>query len=132
MGNIAKMGLLLMMGLIVTFIVLNTVFPNVPTKAKPPAEESKAHAVLDSIAKPAAEDANLAVDNLFDGIKREWAAILEKWWNGGWVKEYPSNIPPARYAHGMVHDFNRKMTVMFGGRNQSSYFDDTWEFAPVP
>ena len=39
-----------------------------------------------------------------------------------------SAVPAARYEHAMVFDKARRMTVMYGGRDGDTRFDETWEW----
>ena len=63
--------------------------------------------------------------NLFQGH----VAFSDTWtWDGSyWTKQFPTNIPPLRYAHAMVYDSAESRSVMFGGFDeQLNSYDDTW------
>jgi hypothetical protein len=48
-------------------------------------------------------------------------------WNGlKWVERFTPSAPPARSSYMMVYDTNRQHTVMFGGKNGTTYLNDTW------
>jgi hypothetical protein len=43
-----------------------------------------------------------------------------------WVEMRPSVRPRARMQHNLVYDPHRRAVVLFGGREGSTYFNDTW------
>jgi hypothetical protein len=45
-----------------------------------------------------------------------------------WVLRTPATAPSMRFEHAMAYDSARGVTVLFGGRDGSSYFNDTWEW----
>ncbi|MEI6309141.1 MAG: kelch repeat-containing protein [bacterium] len=48
-----------------------------------------------------------------------------------WTNRNPSNSPPARDFHTLVYDNQSKKTVLFGGRTDSGYLNDTWAYDEV-
>jgi N-acetylneuraminic acid mutarotase len=46
--------------------------------------------------------------------------------SGAWAKVAPDLPPSARKGHAMVFDESSGVSVLFGGRNETAYFDDTW------
>jgi uncharacterized protein (TIGR03437 family) len=56
-------------------------------------------------------------------------AANDTWtWDGSnWTEQFPTSIPPLRYAHAMVYDSAQSHSVMFGGFDeQLNSYDDTW------
>jgi len=47
---------------------------------------------------------------------------------GTWGEVFPTNSPAGRINHCMCHDPIRKRTVLFGGTDGTSTFNDTWEW----
>src|SRR2546430_7908879 len=45
-----------------------------------------------------------------------------------WTQSFTTSAPSARFAHNMVYDSARGVTVLFGGANPSGYLNDTWEW----
>jgi hypothetical protein len=45
---------------------------------------------------------------------------------GEWSNVTPAVSPPPRKGHSMVFDDGVNATVLFGGRNETTYFSDTW------
>lgn len=45
---------------------------------------------------------------------------------GEWSNVTPTSSPSPRKGHSIVFDENANATVLFGGRNETSYFGDTW------
>ena len=45
-----------------------------------------------------------------------------------WTQSSTTSAPSARFAHNMVYDSARGVTVLFGGANPSGYLSDTWEW----
>jgi hypothetical protein len=46
----------------------------------------------------------------------------------GWVLRTPATAPAVRFEHAMSYDSARGVIVLFGGRDGSNYFNDTWEW----
>ncbi|MBN2383944.1 hypothetical protein JXQ70_13795 [bacterium] len=45
-----------------------------------------------------------------------------------WQESKQDVQPSTRYFYGMAFDEHRKVTVLFGGRGENHFLDDTWEF----
>lgn len=45
-----------------------------------------------------------------------------------WTQLAPITSPNARSGHKLAYHPGRQRTVLFGGQNGATYFDDTWEF----
>ena len=77
-----------------------------------------------------AYDVSRQVVVMFGGVNFSTAVrgYSDTWEYDGsnWTKANPATVPPARYAHGMAYDLDRKRTVMFGG--QPNEQNDTWEY----
>ncbi|MHC4662713.1 MAG: Kelch repeat-containing protein [Planctomycetota bacterium] len=58
--------------------------------------------------------------------ERERIAILLA--GPDWEQRFPANKPSGRRNHKMAYDSVRNVTVLFGGMDVSSYFDETWEY----
>lgn len=56
----------------------------------------------------------------------EEEAFLQLNRTGEWSNVTPGNSPPPRYGHSIVFDESVNATVLFGGRNETVYFADTW------
>ena len=48
-----------------------------------------------------------------------------------WAQVMTANSPIGRAAQAMTYDSARGKVVVFGGRNASLYFSDTWEYDGV-
>lgn len=48
-----------------------------------------------------------------------------------WSELNLSSFPPARSNACMAYDFTHNIIVLFGGRNNNGFLDDTWTFNPV-
>jgi hypothetical protein len=48
---------------------------------------------------------------------------------GNWSQIEPVNVlPPPRQGHSFTYDWSNDVLVLFGGRNESSYLNDTWVY----
>ena len=45
-----------------------------------------------------------------------------------WIERHPAQGPSPRYGHQMAYDAARHRTILFGGRNNSGEFRDTWSY----
>lgn len=45
-----------------------------------------------------------------------------------WTEQFPLNSPTGRMNHSMCYDPVRKRTILFGGTDRTSTFNDTWEW----
>jgi N-acetylneuraminic acid mutarotase len=48
--------------------------------------------------------------------------------NNSWTNMDPNTAPSARYGHSIAYDPSSHLTILFGGRNITSSFQDTWVF----
>ncbi len=64
------------------------------------------------------------------GGNQQWLYEDDTWeWDGNkWTQMFPNIHPSGRVAHGMAYDEERKVMVLFGGRNQNGNLNDTWEW----
>ncbi len=81
-----------------------------------------------------AYDAKRGKTVLFGGLSAT-SPLNETWeWNGtAWTAvcldaACAASRPPARFAHAMVYDAARGVTVLFGGQGQNSALRDTWQW----
>ena len=68
---------------------------------------------------------------LFGGIGRN--AFLNDTWvydyaANAWTNRSPAGSPAARREHAMTYDSQNGKAILFGGRDVSSSFNDTWEY----
>lgn len=50
-------------------------------------------------------------------------------WNGlKWIERFTPTAPSDRSSYMMVYDSNRQHTVLFGGKNGTTYLNDTWKY----
>jgi hypothetical protein len=83
-----------------------------------------------------AYDSARGVTVVFGGISMAGGGLMaDTWeWNGtNWTQRTPATSPPVRYAHAMVFDSARGVTVLFGGdpffiSGSGSPLSDTWEW----
>ncbi|MCK4445152.1 MAG: hypothetical protein KAW09_11450, partial [Thermoplasmata archaeon] len=59
-------------------------------------------------------------------MEYENEAFLQLNRTGEWSNVDPANPPPPRMGHSMVFDESANATVLFGGRNETTHFGDTW------
>ena len=55
------------------------------------------------------------------------------WDRGGranWIRLPAVQSPPAREGAGMAYDAALHRVILFGGQDNSEYFNDTWELLP--
>ena len=65
-------------------------------------------------------------DDSANGLKNDtWAYDAG---NDTWNPISPTSAPAPRYEGNMVYDSTMKRMVLFGGRTQGSYFNDTWTY----
>jgi hypothetical protein len=50
---------------------------------------------------------------------------------GKWTELTPAPSPSARILHAAVYDSNRKQVILFGGKDESGFLNDTWCYDPV-
>jgi Galactose oxidase, central domain len=70
---------------------------------------------------------------LFGGYRPLSSAPLNDTWifhAGNWtnVTSTAGTAPPSRWAGGFAYDLNRDALVLFGGRDLTRFFNDTWVF----
>ena len=69
---------------------------------------------------------------LFGGYTGEGGnyAYNDTWEFSGnqWTELFPSVSPSARWGGGLVYDAAVQGLILFGGRNDTSFFNDTWEY----
>ncbi|MBM4062025.1 MAG: hypothetical protein FJ265_13155 [Planctomycetes bacterium] len=68
---------------------------------------------------------------LFGGLDATLAnALAETWeWNGtDWTLRTPASSPSPRYAAGLAYDQRNARVLLHGGRNGSTYPNDTWAY----
>ncbi len=56
--------------------------------------------------------------------------LSDTWENDGgvWMRRDLNTGPSPRGEHGMAHDLNRRVTVLFGGQDELGRLNDTWEW----
>jgi len=69
---------------------------------------------------------------LFSGVTP--AGILNDLWSydarsNTWTNLTPKITPPARLGHSMAYDIRSGRAVIFGGKNETIFFDDVWEYS---
>lgn len=72
---------------------------------------------------------------LFGGQDRQYAALGDTWSydpvGDAWTNLQPSgDLPPARWGHSLVYDPITHTVLLFGGRNETVRFNDTWSYSP--
>ena len=70
---------------------------------------------------------------LFGGFRYNgtaWVYMSDTWeWDGtNWTQRSPATSPPGRLYFAMAFDDARHVTVLFGGRDDTTAFADTWEW----
>jgi hypothetical protein len=80
-----------------------------------------------------AYDSQRGVCVLFAGQSASGGFLGDTWeWSGqgagSWTQRAVGSGPPPRAFHGLAYDPARRVTVLFGGGDQSAYLADTWEW----
>ncbi|MFX1398425.1 MAG: Kelch repeat-containing protein [Promethearchaeota archaeon] len=74
------------------------------------------------------------VENIYDPYSGEFTEInSDETWvydveTNNWTNMNPITSPPERKEHAMVFDTKRGKSILFGGSNESIYYDDTWVY----
>lgn len=55
-------------------------------------------------------------------------AVITLGLSQNYIQRLPKNAPSARYRSSLAYNSARQKTVLFGGYNDSYYFNDTWEW----
>jgi hypothetical protein len=78
----------------------------------------------------AAYSPSLGVVILFGGYNPSVSADGDTWEFSGdqWTELGLSNAPPGRWAGSMVYDASDGYLLLFGGRNDTQFFNDTWSY----
>jgi hypothetical protein len=67
---------------------------------------------------------------LFGGSDVSDTALAETWTYDGldWAQASPTTAPPARTNHAMIYDAGNGRVLLFGGQNETVYFNDLWQY----